>query len=157
MDKTCFETVLLKSGTPQYEFAHTHACMHMHVHAHTERYTCTHTHRYTCTHTHMHRYTCTHTHRYTCTHTHTHTHTDIHAHTHTCKHACMHKHYLCLYTSWLFHRPKIGCFSCSLAELFLAPPPPPPPPAAVESRSVPAVVSTSWLLLIFNLWLLSVF
>ena len=41
----------------------------------------------------------------------------------------------------LFHRLKIGRFSGSLAELF-----------SVESRSVPAVVSTSWLLLIFNLW-----
>ena len=51
--------------------------------------------------------------------------------------------------SRLFRRLKIGRFSSSLAELFLA-----PPIAAllVESRSVPAVVSTSRLLLIFNLW-----
>ena len=45
----------------------------------------------------------------------------------------------------LFHRLKIGRFSGSLAELFLA-------ALSVESRSVPAVVSTSRLLLIFNLW-----
>ena len=52
-------------------------------------------------------------------------------------------------TSRLFHRLKIGRFSGSLAELFLA-----PPIAALseESRSVPAVVSTIRLLLIFNLW-----
>ena len=49
----------------------------------------------------------------------------------------------------LFHRVKIGRFSCSLAELFLAPK---TAALSVESRSVPAVVSTSRLLLIFNLW-----
>ena len=51
--------------------------------------------------------------------------------------------------SRLFHRLKIRRFSSSLAELFLAPP---IAPLSVESRSVPAVVSTSRLLLIFNLW-----
>ena len=54
-----------------------------------------------------------------------------------------------LYISRLFHRLKIGCFSSSLAELFLAPP---IAALSVESRSVPAVVSTNRLLLIFNLW-----
>ncbi len=49
----------------------------------------------------------------------------------------------------LFHRLKIGRFSSSLAELFLAPP---IAALSVESRSVPAEVSTSRLLLIFNLW-----
>ena len=52
-------------------------------------------------------------------------------------------------TARLFHRLKIGRFSGSLAELFLAPP---IAALSVESRSVPAVVSTSRLLLIFNLW-----
>ena len=61
-----------------------------------------------------------------------------------CEHLCM---YVC--TSRLFHRLKIGRFSGSLAELFLAPP---IAALSVESRSVPAVVSTSRLLLIFNLW-----
>ena len=54
-----------------------------------------------------------------------------------------------LFESRLFHRLKIGRFSGSLAELFLAPP---IAALSVESRSVPAVVSTSRLLLIFNLW-----
>ena len=49
----------------------------------------------------------------------------------------------------LFHRLKIGRFSGSQAQLFLAPP---IAALSVESRSVPAVVSTSRLLLIFNLW-----
>ena len=48
----------------------------------------------------------------------------------------------------LFHRLKIRRFSGSLAELFLAPP---IAALSVESRSVQAVVSTSRLLLIFNL------
>ncbi len=56
---------------------------------------------------------------------------------------------LSLLRSRLFHRLKIGRFSGSLAELFLAPP---IAALSVESRSVPAVVSTSRLLLIFNLW-----
>ena len=51
--------------------------------------------------------------------------------------------------SRLIHRLKIGCFSGSLAELFLAPL---IAALSVESRFVPAVVSTSRLLLIFNLW-----
>ena len=51
--------------------------------------------------------------------------------------------------SRLFHRLKIGRFSGSLAELFLAPH---ITALSMESRSVPAVVSTSQLLLIFNLW-----
>ena len=50
----------------------------------------------------------------------------------------------------LFHRLKIRRFSGSLAELFLAPPH--SCTLSVESRSVPAVVSTRQLLLIFNLW-----
>ena len=53
------------------------------------------------------------------------------------------------YEPRLFHRLKIGRFSGSLAELFLAPP---IAALSVESRSVPAVVNTSRLLLIFNLW-----
>ena len=56
---------------------------------------------------------------------------------------------MCVCVSRLFHRLKIGRFSGSLAELFLAPP---IAALSVESRSVPAVVSTSRLLLIFNLW-----
>ena len=57
--------------------------------------------------------------------------------------------FLLLYSSRLFHRLKIGCFSGSLAELFLAPP---IAALSVESRSVPVVVSSSRLLLFFNLW-----
>ena len=56
---------------------------------------------------------------------------------------------LSAYWTRLFYRLKIGRFSGSLAELFLAPP---IAALSVESRSVPAVVSTSRLLLIFNLW-----